>query len=136
MKRLLGVLGVVGLGLLLAHDAGAVLIHPNQAGLPNGSYETTAVTASGSSDAISGFTTGGVLYGVRLFAIRANASYVLYDAATAANSTTQGVFIDEGGEATQWDSYESIWPLPYVLVTGLSASVVNGNLTIYHDVRL
>ena len=129
----------VGLGLM--QESRGASIQPNQSGTPNGSFETTVITSSTAN--VTGFSSReGVLYGFKLLATSANATCQLSDTTTfgvaggTGNGTmTQGVFIDEGGEATQWDTYESIWPLPYSLQTGLTVVIANGNVTIYHDVR-
>ena len=114
-------------------EALAVSILPNQIGTPNGSFETTVFTSN--SLAASNFGEGTVLYGFKVLASSASAVCGLYDAITWATAIgTQGRYIDEGGEATQWDTYESAWIVPYRLGTGLTV-ITNAQCTVYHDVR-
>ena len=139
--RMRGRLLSVGLGIAVllgaaVHEARAVSIWSNRGGMPNGTYETTVVSTF--TENVSGFGANTVLYGFKLLATGNSARCALYDTAdvTAANAATQGIYIDEGGEATQWDTYESLWPAPYVLQTGLTVDVQNGIVTIVHDVKV
>lgn len=96
-----------------------------------GTFETTAVTSSG---AVSGFGPGNILYGFSVLSGSSGGEAGLYDT-TGVATTTQGVFIDEGGAATQYNTFKSDWPSPYRLVTGLTVVVNAATAIIYHDVR-
>ena len=103
----------------------------------NGPFETTVVSDAATGIApsvVSGFGTGNILYGFKVFATGSNGVASLYDTATFYNtSNTQGIFIDEGGTATQSNVYQSDWTQPYLLVTGLTVISDNSVVTIYHD---
>ena len=98
-----------------------------------GTFETTVVT---SSSVLSGFSNGSILYGFTTHASAASSECGLYDTNSLGTATaTQGVFIDEGGEASQYDTFQSNWPSPYRLQIGLAVVVNAGTCVVYHDVR-
>lgn len=105
--------------------------------LPNaqeGTFQTDVFTSSQAN--ISGFGIGNKLYGFRVHATSANAECGLYDVATLGlATTTQGIFIDEGGAATQYNDSDSAWAAPYSIKTALTVVVTNGACIVYHDVR-
>ena len=95
-------------------------------------FETTVVTEDTAS--VGNFGPDRVIYGFTIHASSAGAECGLYDVATLQGAlATQGVYIDEGGEATQYDTFPSNWPSPYRLKTDLTVIVNNGACTIYHD---
>ena len=133
--KTVGAVLVVPAALAAVNDARSASIVPNQTGSGGGTFETTVITVD--TESVTGFnnTSSKVLYGFKILANVANAVCGLYDtAALETAGTTQGVFIDEGGEATQWDTYDSVWVTPYELQTALTV-ITNANCTIYHDVR-
>lgn len=132
---------VVGLVAFASiREALAITIWPNQSGAPNGSFETTVATVS--TNSLGSLGTGNVIYGWKVFAAAASAWGAIYDSATLpatlVASRVQGTFIDEGGEATAFDVWESSWPMPYRLVTDLSVEVGGAAdtsvVTVAHDV--
>lgn len=124
------------LGLLVAVPAAWA---DRTSNLPQGSgtFETTVVDCSANnstSNSIGTFIAGQKLYGFSVIAKVAGGGITLQDAATfTAGSTTQGIFIDEGIEATDEDRTDFFWPAPYVLVTDLSVGCSTAIGIIYHD---
>ena len=105
-----------------------------------GPFETTVVAdpATGGSDPtlVSGFNAGTILYGFKVITVTTTGVAGLYDTATLTNTAvTQGIFIDEGGTATVGNTWQSDWPAPYKLVTGLVTVQNNCDVVIYHDVK-
>ena len=99
-----------------------------------GTFETTVVTSSTSS--VGTFNPNDLLYGFKVWASSAGGVAGLYDTASVQTAAvTQGIFIDEGGEATQYDVWQSSWPSPYKLVTDLTVVLSGATVVIYHDVK-
>lgn len=72
---------------------------------------------------------GNVLFGFSVYASTAGATAALYDAAKTLDVATAALertkFIDEIGEATQYDTFYSDWPAPRKLVNGLVIITTN-----------
>lgn len=102
-----------------------------------GTFETTWVGSFTANFATpSGFGPGNILYGFDVLTTAASGWCALYDASsTSSVATTQGIFIDEGREATSTDPWVNVWPAPYRLQTGLVVECVDAKAIIYHDVK-
>lgn len=102
-----------------------------------GTFETTYVNPAPGVSLVSGFGNGSIIYGFSVYPTAANGYCALYDTATSTVSpaTTQGVFIDEGGDATALDPWMSSWPAPYKLQNGLLVECIGARATIFHDVK-
>ena len=136
VNRLIGLALAAGLlvpGLAFAES-------PRVGQLPegiSGTFETTVISSDG---LVSGLSAGSIVYGFTTNATAATGDCGLYDADTvaevadASSSVAQGLFIDEGSEATSGDSHQSLWPSPYKLTDGLFVIATDADCVIYHGV--
>lgn len=134
LRLAIGVLALAFIGASVAYAGGPRVGELVQGA--TGNFETTIQTAVSGGAVVSGFGNGNILYGFSVVPTAANGWCALYDAsATSSIANTQGVFIDEGGSASQTAVYQSLWPAPYRLQTGLVVECVNAKAIIYHDVK-
>lgn len=126
MKRIILILAILGCFLLQnSAPIDAVTI-----GFP---MET--VTLSPTDNDLS-VPAGKEIYGYSLFATNDSAMFIFYDAATVAageTATPAVSVIDEGGEATAFETVTVWYPKPLETDNGLSVHVQYGNITIYYE---
>lgn len=109
---------------------------PRVGNLPNAGigdeFETTLVKVNTAS--AGSFGPGSIIYGFSVHPTSANGGCGLYDTASLTSAhETQGIFIDEGGNDGDEETFQSNWPAPYRLVTDLTVVCSSANAIIYHS---
>lgn len=129
----IGVALAVGAGLLLTHQVNA---DNSRVGTPptiaTGTFQTTGISTNTAN--LANIRARSAVFGFSVNATSANAQCGLYDSTTLGGAGMgAAVFIDEGGKATQWDTFQSNWPGPYQIINGLTVLVVNGTCIVYRE---
>ena len=128
---------LMALALCVALAWGVKTVYARQNKVPQrlaGGFETTLVVGSANfSASIGTFGPDNIIFGFSVLVTTDGGVCGLYDVATVQGATeAQGVFIDEGGGASDGDVFQSDWYGPYTLVTDLTVLCTNANAIIYH----